>query len=93
MEGLSEVQETRYEEPTVLLVQQIGGEEDIAEVKGSPTAKSNCRCLIVNKCRMETTHNEWYNAFMPSQREELVFCVSGCCCAVCFQGYHCTNKC
>lgn len=43
MESLSEVQETRYQEPTVLLVQHVGGEEDIAEVKDAHTADSNCR--------------------------------------------------
>lgn len=37
VEGLSEVQETRYQEPTVLLVQHVGGEEDIAEVKDAHT--------------------------------------------------------
>lgn len=38
--GLSEVQETRYQEPTVLLVQHVGGEEDIPEVKESHTLQT-----------------------------------------------------
>lgn len=32
VQGLSEVQEAQYQEPTVLLVQRIGGEEDIPQV-------------------------------------------------------------
>lgn len=40
VQGLSEVQEVRYPDPTVLLVQHIGGEEDIAEVKRLHTASA-----------------------------------------------------
>ena len=32
VQGLSEVQEAQYQEPTVLLVQRIGGEEDLPQV-------------------------------------------------------------
>lgn len=32
VQALSEVQETHFQEPTILLVQHVGGEEDIPEV-------------------------------------------------------------
>ena len=48
VQGLAEVQAVHYQEPMVLLVQYIGGEEDIAEVKGLHTAYSICNgCLCV----------------------------------------------
>lgn len=59
VQGLSEVQEAQYLEPTVLLVQHIGGEEDIAEVKRLHMAYSICNgwlcvlhTVVLSNCRV-----------------------------------------
>ena len=47
VEALSEVQEVKYEQATVLLVQHIRGEEDIAEVSCSLRLQQIACMLIV----------------------------------------------
>ena len=59
VQGLSEVQEAQYLEPTVLLVQHIGGEEDIAEVNRLHIAHTICNdwlcvlhTVLLSNCRV-----------------------------------------
>ena len=55
--ALSEVQEAHFQEPTVLLVQHIGGEEDIPEVTKQTCSPSSHHKL--GACRAI-----WYLAFV-----------------------------
>ena len=52
VQSLSEVQEVHYQDPTVLLVQHIGGEEEIPVVRRLQTAYSLCNgwLCVLHSC-------------------------------------------